>query len=235
MNDLGGLAAISVPTLANALETFAIQAPNTGYTGPALACHIQPASTVVGYAATVIATTDRPSPQPIDEHDYWTWLRDRPNPKVIVLADLDDPPAGAMWGEWNANVHIALGAAAVVVHGAVRDLDALERLGLPTFATAVSVAHGCGALVDYGAPVTVAGLLIGSGDLLAADRHGVLRIPDNVPITELIARAKTIDALEAEVFAYCQSGGLTPDGMAELQRSVEARWPGGSPPTTTVH
>ena len=62
-----------------------------------------------------------------------------------------------MWGEWNGHVHHALGCVGTVTQGAVRDLDALERLGFHTFATSVSVAHGYGAFVGYGEPVTVAG------------------------------------------------------------------------------
>jgi hypothetical protein len=80
-----------------------------------------------------------------------------------VLEDLNDPPGGAMRGEWNANVHRTLGCVETITHGAVRDLDALERLGFHTFATSVSVAHGCGAFVGYGAPVTVAGLEVCTG------------------------------------------------------------------------
>ena len=103
-----------------------------------------------------------------------------------MLEDLDDPPGGAMWGEWNANVHRALGCVGTITQGAVRDLDALERLGFHAFATSVSAAHGYGAFVGYGEPVTVAGLRVETGDLLVADLHGVLRIPPEIPIAELV-------------------------------------------------
>src|SRR5207302_9825077 len=116
--------------------------------------------------------------------------------------------------------------------GAVRDLDALEGLGFHTFATSVSVAHGYGAFVDYGAPATVAGLTIETGDLLVADLQGVLRIPPEIPIAELVAAGREIDRLESEVFAECQSAEFSVDRLVQLQGSVLERWPNGKPQGT---
>ena len=118
-------------------------------------------------------------------------------PLILALEDLDDPPGGAMWGEWNGHVHRALGCVGTITQGAVRDLDALERLGFHTFATSVSVAHGFGAFVGYGEPVTVAGLPVETGDLLVADRHGVLRIPPEIRVAELVEAGREIDRLES--------------------------------------
>jgi regulator of RNase E activity RraA len=186
---------------------------------------------LVGRAVTVRAATDRPlrdGPPAMDEPAYWRWLKSRRGPLVAVVEDIDDPPGGAMWGEWNANVHRALGCAGTITHGAVRDLDALERLGFHAFSTTVSVAHGYGRFVDYGEPVRVAGLTIATGDLLVADRHGVLRIPPEIPIDELVGAARTIDQLEAEIFAYCQRDDFDVDGLASLQERVMQRWPGAA-------
>ena len=158
-------------------------------------------------------------------------LADR-GPLVAVLEDLDEPPGGAMWGEWNSHVHQALGCVGTITQGAVRDLDALERIGFHTFSTSVSVAHGYGAFIDHGTPVTVAGLTINPGDLLVADLHGVLRIPPEIPIDELVRAGHDIDRLEGEIFAFCKSDDFSVEGLERLQNSVHARWPNG-PVTTT--
>jgi regulator of RNase E activity RraA len=218
------LTALTVPTLANAVELFGVVPPNAGYSRVPLTCHFPAFGMCAGYAVTVTARTDTQA-EAMDEPKYWKWLESRPGPKVVVVEDLDEPPGGAMWGEWNANVHRALGCVGTVTQGAVRDLDALERLGFHAFATSVSVAHGYGVFVDYGKRVTVAGLEIATGDLLVADRHGVLCIPDEIPIDELCAVARRIDALEAEIFAYCRRDDFDVDGLAALQESVLARWP----------
>jgi len=188
-----------------------------------------------GYAVTLQATTNRPpekAPPPIDEPAYWQWLESISGPKIVVLEDLDDPPGGAMWGEWNANVHRALGCVGTITQGAVRDLDALERLGFHAFATSVSVAHGYGVFTGYGEPVNVAGLPVETGDLLVADLHGALRIPPEIPIAELVAAGREIDRLESEIFAECQSPAFSVERLVKLEESVLARWPKGRPTGT---
>jgi len=232
---LAELRTLTVPTLANAVEAFGVVAANTGYNSRALTCYFPDFGMCAGYAVTLHATTDRPpdvAPMPIDEAEYWRWLESIAGPKIVVLQDLDDPPGGAMWGEWNANVHRALGCVGTITQGAVRDLDALERLGFHAFATAVSPAHGYGAFVGYGEAVTVAGLPVETGDLLVADLHGVLRIPSEIPIAELVEAGREIDRLESEIFAECQSPDFSVERLVKVEESVLARWPKGRPTGT---
>jgi len=223
-NDLTHLDGLTVPTLANAVEQFGVEAPNRGFTREPLTCHFPSFGNCIGYAVTVHARTDQ-EVKGFDEHEYWKWLEAHPGPKVVVVEDLDRVPGGAMWGEWNANVHLALGCVGTVTQGAVRDLDALERLHFHAFSTSVSVAHGYGVFVEYNEPATVAGLTVHTGELLVADLHGVLRIPHEIPLAELADVARTIDRLESEVFAFCQSTEFTVDGLARIQDDVLARWP----------
>jgi 4-hydroxy-4-methyl-2-oxoglutarate aldolase len=218
----------SVPTLANALELFGVWPPIRGFTSQPLACHFPGLGMAVGYAATASVSTGQPPgirPGPVRDREYWAYLESVEGPKLAVVRDLDDAPGGAMWGEWNGNVHKAFGCIGTITHGAVRDLDALDRLGFHVFSTRVSVSHGWGAFVGFGEPVSVAGLTVSSGDLLAADRHGVLRIPGEIPIDELVDVAAEIDRLEHEVFEFCQGDGFNADGLGDLYASVQRRWP----------
>jgi 4-hydroxy-4-methyl-2-oxoglutarate aldolase len=232
---LAELRTLTVPTLANAVEAFGVVAANTGYNTAPLTCHFPDFGMCAGYAVTLQATTNRPpeeAPSPIDEPAYWRWLESIDGPKIVVLEDLDDPPGGAMWGEWNANVHRALGCIGTITQGAVRDLDALERLGFHAFATSVSAAHGYGAFTGYGEPVTVAGVTLETGALLVADLHGVLRIPPEIPIAELVEAGRAIDRLESEIFAECQSPDFSIERLVKVEESVLARWPKGRPTGT---
>jgi regulator of RNase E activity RraA len=226
------LRGLSVPTLANAIETFGVVRPNDGYNRGPLRCHFPQFGTLVARAVTITTSTDtEPDPSARFDHAaYWRWLDDRCQslgPLVAVLQDTDDPPGGAMWGEWNANVHRRLGCVGTITQGAVRDLDALQRLGFHAFSTSVSVGHGYGVFTGYGEDVAVDGLVIRTGDLLVADVHGFLRIPDEIPLAELADAARTIDALEGEIFALCQSPEFSVERLAETQASVLARWPRG--------
>jgi regulator of RNase E activity RraA len=226
------LRGLTVPTLANAIETFGVVAPNEGYNRLPVHCHFPKFGTLVAHAVTITTSTDT-EPDPTARFDYvryWRWLETRRaelGPLVAVLQDEDDPPGGAMWGEWNANVHRRLGCVGTITHGAVRDLDALERLGFHAFATSVSVGHGYGVFTGFGDDVRVAGVPIRTGDLLVGDQHGFLRIPDEIPLSELADAARTIDALEGEIFSLCQSPDFSIERLAETQADVLGRWPSG--------
>ncbi len=226
--DLQALRQLSVPSLANAVETFKLSRPNEGCCDSSIICRFPRLPVMVGYAVTSRVTTDQPLGQVlhgIDEHAYWDFVAGIPGPKIAVCKDIDEPSFGAMWGEFNSNVHKALGCEGAVVDGAVRDLDGVEKLGFRFFSREVHPSHGNGFFIDYGAPVRVGSLDISTGDLLVADRHGVLRIPESISVVELIAVAQEIDRLESEVFALCQSSSFSLDKLKALDASVMKRWP----------
>jgi 4-hydroxy-4-methyl-2-oxoglutarate aldolase len=225
--ELDSLRPLTVPTLANALETFGIP-PTVGYCDSSIRCHYPETGLMLGYAVTARVSTDQPPSKvrpSISEPDYWRFIADHAGPKVAVVQDIDTPPKGAMWGEWNSNVHKALGCVGMVTEGAARDIDAVRKLGFHYFSTHVSVSHGYGAFIDYGGSVRVAGLVVNTGDLLAGDMHGVLMIPAEVPLIELAAVATAIDKLETEIFAFCQSTEFSVEGLIKLDASVQSRWP----------
>ena len=80
-----------------------------------------------------------------------------------MIQDLDEPPVGAFWGEVQSNIHRALGCVGAVTNGGVRDLREVEALGFQYYAGSVMVSHAYVTMVDYGTPVTIAGLEIRPG------------------------------------------------------------------------
>ncbi len=226
--ELVGIRRFTIPTLANALETFGVIPANEGFCDASLRCIYPKLPTMVGYAVTARVSTDQPvsSVRPgISEPEYWHWIAGHPGPKVAVVQNIATPPKGAMWGEWNSNVHRALGCVGMVTEGAGRDFDGVEKLNFHFFCTAVLPTHGHGAFIDYGGSVRVAGLTVRTGDLLVGDMHGVMFIPPEVDLSALAAVAAEIDRLESEIFACCQSKDFDVDRLAELDRSVATRWP----------
>jgi 4-hydroxy-4-methyl-2-oxoglutarate aldolase len=226
--DLAALRNFTVPTLANAIEAFGVIPTNEGYCDTTLKCIYPQYPTMIGFAVTARLSTDQPpsAVRPgIVEAEYWRWIASRPGPKIAVVQDIDKPPKGAMWGEWNSNVYRALGCVGTVTEGAVRDIDAVEKLKFHFFCTAILPSHGYGVYIDYGGSVRVAGLTVRPGDLLAGDQHGVILIPPEIDPKELASVAAEIDQLESEVFAFCQSPDFNVEGLAKLDRSVASRWP----------
>jgi regulator of RNase E activity RraA len=226
--ELDALRHLTVPTLANAIETFGVIPSNEGYSDTTMRCHYPDLPLMVGYAVTARVSTDQPpsAVRPgIHEPDYWRFIASQPGPKVAVVQDIDNPPKGAMWGEWNSNVHKALGCVGMVTQGAARDLDAVRKLDFHFFSTHISPSHGYGAFIDYGGSVRVAGQVIRTGDLLVGDLHGVLLIPPEIPLLELADVARKIDELESEIFALCQSPTFSVEALTELDQSLSQRWP----------
>jgi regulator of RNase E activity RraA len=226
--EIEAIRAFTVPTLANAIEVFGVVPNNEGFCNPDMICRFPGRPTMVGYAVTARVSTDQPASRVrpgIDEHAYWRFIHGRRGPKVAVIQDIDTPPMGAMVGEWNGNVHRALGCEGFIIGGAVRDLDGIKKLNIQVFSTHIHPSHGYGVFIDYSGDVRVGGLTVRTGDLIAGDRHGVIIIPPTIPLGELIQVAEEIDRLESEIFSYCQSPDFTVEGLAALDRSVMSRWP----------
>jgi regulator of RNase E activity RraA len=226
--ELDAIRRFTVPTLANAIETFGVIASNAGYCDSSIKCHYPDMPLMLGYASTARVSTDQPPSQArpgIFEPDYWRFIASQPGPKVAVVQDIDSPPRGAMWGEWNSNVHKALGCVGMVTDGAARDLDAVKKLNFHFFSSHVLPTHGYGAWIDYGGTVRIAGLVVRPGDLLAGDMHGVLFIPPEISLFELAQVAAEIDRLESEIFALCQSKDFSIEALEKLDQSVAGRWP----------
>ena len=223
-HELDALRRFKVPTLANAIETFGVIPPNTGYCDSSMRCHYPELPLMLGYAVTAHIGSGEPR-KGILEADYWRFVAAQPGPKVAVVQDID-PPRGAIWGEWNANVHRALGCVGMVTEGAARDLDSVHPLGFHFFSTHVLPVHAYAAFLDFGDPVEVAGLTVHTGDLLAGDMHGIILSPNEVPLPDLAKVAAEIDRLEGRIFALCQSPDFTLERLVELDAETAARWPG---------
>jgi 4-hydroxy-4-methyl-2-oxoglutarate aldolase len=96
---------------------------------------------------------------------------------VLVLTS-DEPAPVALVGELLATQALAQGVAALLVDGAVRDLDELAALGLPIWARFVR-AQGAtkGQVGQLDVPIVVGGARIAPGDLVVLDADGVVAIP----------------------------------------------------------
>lgn len=113
---------------------------------------------------------------------------------------------GAMMGELAALYACKRGIAGAIVDGAVRDADALSKMGFPVWSTAVSASHnekrGPAAL---NVPIVCGGVRVDPGDVIVADGDGVLAIPRAL-LRLAVEGARRRAEREHEVRAAIQSG-----------------------------
>ncbi len=214
---LKSLHMLSTPTVANAIETFDVRPRNVGFMSPEIACILPDLGRMVGYACTAkIRAARRPEPgEAVPRRAMWEHILSIPEPRVVVIQDLDDEPIGSFWGEVNANIHRALGCVGTVTNGGVRDLEEVGDLGFHLFASRVLVSHAYVHVVEVGTPVEVGGLTVRPGDLLHGDQHGVIEIPREIA-PELFAAAKRVEERERRIIELCQSAEFSLDRLSEL-------------------
>lgn len=96
----------------------------------------------------------------------------------VLVVVCQSETSGAQWGDVAAQYAQRKGLAGVVVHGSIRDTDALEALRFPVWSTAISPIrpekkqHGA-----VNVPVACDGVIVHPGDLIVADGDGVLCVP----------------------------------------------------------
>jgi regulator of RNase E activity RraA len=208
------LAGFDTPTICNALEIVAPERRGFGFTVEPLQCLYPTLKPIVGFART--ATIRSVQPQAIAAEDarelrlaYYRYVGEGgPRPAISIIQDLDGNRAGfgSFWGEVNSHLHRGLGCLGVVTDGSVRDLDA-NASGFQMLCRMVVPSHAYVHTVDFGNPVTVAGMYVASGDLVHADRHGAVVIPKTVA-AKIAAAATLIARREAVLIGASKEPGF---------------------------
>ena len=183
---LDALRALDTPTVCNALEVVAPKRRGYGYTVDPLVCARPALGSMVGFARTATIRAMHPSDLAGAEaramqDAYYSYVDDGPKPAVMVIQDLDGDARGygSFWGEVNSNIHKGLGCVGLVTDGSVRDLPDIAP-GFQMLADRVGPSHAFVHPVGYGTPVTVAGMRVKDGDLIHADQHGAVVVPEEV-------------------------------------------------------
>lgn len=213
---LAALKRYDTPTLSNAIETFDVRPRDEGFASMEVRCLFPDLGPMVGFAAT--ATIRARGRGDGDQSPLWAHVRSMPEPRVVVVQDLDDPPGhGSLWGEVNATIFKALGCVGTITDGCVRDLKEAHHMGFHFFARGPGVSHAYVRVESAGTDVTIHGLRIQPGDLIHADQHGVLLIPREIA-AELPAAADRVVAREQDLIKWVRSEDFDPDKLAEMRR-----------------
>jgi len=103
----------------------------------------------------------------------------------------------------------------------MRDLDVIDE-GFPILAGSVGPSHGYVHVRDIGKPVSVMGVEVEEDDLVHADRHGAIVIPESV-IPALEDAIDTVIANEAIILSPARTPGFTIEKLEEAWAEFELR------------
>ena len=218
---LDALARYPTPTVANAIELFKVRPRHLGYLPHRVRCLTPGLGRMVGYAVTsrtTAAPADDPGPDRVG--DYLRYVQAQTGPLVAVGQDLDDPPGlGAQFGEVNASVHRAMGVVGHVTDGCPRDIEEVSALRFHLFGLNPCVSHAYIRVVDFGVPVTLAGVEIRPGDLLHADGHGVCLVPAGVA-ARLADACEAVEDAERPLLEACRGVAFDLDEFLGLRATM---------------
>jgi regulator of RNase E activity RraA len=182
---------------------------------------------MVGYAVTVVIEPSNPRHPQVNPNvwsEYRRYVAAVPGPTIVVVQDLDKPEfVGAYWGEVNSNIHRALGCVGTIVDGAIRDVDEMCNAGFKAVARRTSVGHAYSVPVRWNCDVEVFGCPVRPGQLVHADKHGFLVVPEEDEAA-LLDACRFMDANECRTLipAARATAGRTMDeilrGMDEAGR-----------------
>lgn len=136
---------------------------------------------MVGYAVTLKIEPGNKIHKSIENcwANYREYIASVPGPKIVVVQDLNKPMTfGSFWGEVNGNVHRALGCVGTITDGSIRDVDEMTNAGFKALARRLSVSHAFSTPVEWNCEVEVFGRKIKPGQLIHADKHGFIVIPE---------------------------------------------------------
>jgi regulator of RNase E activity RraA len=182
---------------------------------------------MVGYAVTIICepgNREHKSSSPNAASEYREYVATVPGPKIVVVQDLDKPHVlGAFWGEVNACTHAALGCVGTITDGAVRDLDEMTSAGFKAIARRLCVGHAHSTPVRWNCEVEVFGTRVAPGQLIHADKHGFLVVPDE-DRAALLDAARFMDANECDtvIAAARDTAGLSTAELLDRMAGASA-------------
>jgi len=215
---LDKLAKFDSPTISNVIELFDVVPRDAGYMDGRIRANFPELPPMVGFATTAAFRSGAP-PAGGDAYasfiDQTATFAELPGPAVVVFEDNDDPPVGATFGEVMCSVYRAFGSVGLITSGGGRDLEQVRRLNYPVFTGSTIVSHAYCHILHVGMPVRVGGLVVEPGDLLLADRHGVIDIPPEIA-PEIPEAVRHIEVREKTIIRYCQSPDFSADGLADL-------------------
>ena len=217
---------VDTPTVCNAIEVVQGQRGFNQFTRGTIEASAPEAGAIVGYARTAKIAAIAPPEEPADiikarRMAYYKHMAEGPRPAIAVVEDIDYPQAiGAYWGEVNTTIHKGFGMSGALTNGVMRDLGDMAP-DFPVLAGSIGPSHGFVHVKEIGTAVSVFSLTIRDGDLVHADRHGAVVIPDDV-VDRLATAIHKMQETEQLILGPARQDGFDFDAFEKAWAAFEA-------------
>jgi len=103
-------------------------------------------------------------------------------PNEVVVVSTGHSIRNAPWGELLSTAAVARGARGAVIDGLVRDVQKIEMLGFPVFASGIKPVDsmGRGIVISNNQKVECGEIEVNPGDLVVADFDGIVVVPQDL-------------------------------------------------------
>ena len=145
-------------------------------------------------------------------------------PGDVVVIDMSGVSNSGMVGDLVVEGLRAKGGVGLICYGGIRDMPAIQEMGLPVYCTAVHAAAATNVMcVEYNGPVHCAGVTVAPGDILLGDGEGVLVIPPSIA-EEAVTNALDVDDRELYIRDVLRSGKWQLEEAYPMNAEVEAAY-----------
>lgn len=96
------LAKVRTPIVYDTIERLGVRSRSEGYTDPSLRCILPSLGAMVGYTCTGKIAAEIPpgaGENKVAWADVWKYVSSSRRPSVMVVQDMDNPPAKVVYGE----------------------------------------------------------------------------------------------------------------------------------------
>ena len=224
--DIEALRLIDTPTICNLLEMVVPERRGYGYTVQHLHCIYPAMKPIVGYAKTATMRAKDPSRLTSQENAkvrsaYLDYVAEGDGSKISIVQDIDERPGyGALFGEVFSTVHKALGCCGMVTNGSVRDIDQLAP-DFQVLAGLVAPSHAFVHVSQWQCEVNIEGMVVQDGDLVHADRHGAVVVPQSA-VRGVLDSLDLMVRREAVILEAARRPGATVDDIKRAWETSEA-------------
>jgi 4-hydroxy-4-methyl-2-oxoglutarate aldolase len=173
-------------------------APTMAFAGPALTVDVRPGDNLMIHAALALA-------QPGD----------------VIVIDGKGDLTSALMGEIMCHQAAALGVAAVVIDGAVRDAESIRAMGYPMFAAGLNPngpTKSVSGRVNH--PISIGGVTVRPGDLVVGDCDGVTVIEREKAAALLPLAAQKVASETKRIAGIKSREALRPSWLDSALRSA---------------